>query len=70
VGVLGLTLYTLPFFLIEGMRVTGLGQDLYRLCLGRVTVLPVVDAHISLGLDFYLKCAQRFILVFLLILIF
>jgi hypothetical protein len=29
-----------------------------------------VDAHQSLGLDFYLKCIQRFILVFDLILIF
>jgi hypothetical protein len=28
---------------------------------GVTLVLPVVNAHISLGLDFYLKCAQRFI---------
>jgi hypothetical protein len=38
-GVLGLTLlYTLPFFLIEGMRVTGLGSRFISwLCVGGVT---------------------------------
>jgi hypothetical protein len=30
----------------------------------------VVNAHVDLELDFYLKCVQRFILVFVLILIF
>jgi len=33
-------------------------------------VLPLLNAHVPLGFDFYLKCIQRFILVFVLILIF
>jgi hypothetical protein len=39
------------------MRVTGQGQDLYRgFVLGRVNWYYLVNAHIDLGLDFYLKC--------------
>jgi hypothetical protein len=54
-------LYTLPFFLIEGMRNWAVKIYIVALVLGS-NILPVVNAHISLGLDFYLKCAQRFIL--------
>jgi hypothetical protein len=74
VGVLGLTLlYTLPFFPNRRNARNWAGVKIYIVALcwvGVTLVLPVVNAHISLGLDFYLKCAQRFILVFVLILIF
>ena len=33
-------------------------------------VLPVLNAEINISSDFYLKCAQRFLLIFTLILIF
>ena len=74
VGVLGLTLlYTLPFFPNRRNARNWAGVKIYIVALcwvGVTLVLPVVNAHISLGLDFYLKCVQRFILVFVLILIF
>jgi hypothetical protein len=74
VGVLGLTLlYTLPFFPNKRNARNWAGVKIYIVALcwvGVTLVLPVVDAHISLGLDFYLKFIQRFILVFVLILIF
>jgi hypothetical protein len=55
-------IYTL-FFLIEGMRVTGLGSRFISwLCVVGNIGIAVVNAHIDLGLDFYLKCMQRFIL--------
>jgi hypothetical protein len=74
VGVLGLTLlYTLPFFPNKRNARNWAGVKIYIVALcwvGVTLVLPVVDAHISLGLDFYLKFIQRFIFVFVLILIF
>ena len=74
VGVLILTLlYTLPFFPNRKNARNWAGVKIYIVALcwvGVTLVLPVVNAHVDLGLDFYLKCIQRFILVFVLILIF
>ena len=74
IGVLALTLlYTLPFFPNRKNARNWAGVKIYIVALcwvGVTLVLPLVNAHIPLGLDFYLKCIQRFILVFVLILIF
>lgn len=72
--VLGLTLlYTLPFFpnRKNARNWTGIKIYIVALCwVGVTLVLPLINAHIPLGADFCLKCFQRFILVFVLILIF
>lgn len=74
VGVLALTLlYTLPFFPDRKNARNWAGVKIYIVALcwvGVTLVLPLVNAHIPLEHDFYLKCIQRFILVFVLILIF
>ena len=74
VGVLVLTLlYTLPFFPNRRNARNWAGVKIYivSLCwVGVTLVLPLINAHVPIGLDFYLKCIQRFILVFVLILIF
>lgn len=74
VGVLSLTLlYTLPFFPNRKNARNWAGVKIYivSLCWVGVTLaLPIVDAGISITSDFYLKSIQRFILVFVLILIF
>ena len=74
VGVLSLTLlYTLPFFPNRENARNWAGVKIYivSLCWVGVTLaLPIVDAGISITSDFYLKSIQRFILVFVLILIF
>lgn len=74
VGVLVLTmLYTLPFFPNRKNARNWAGVKIYivSLCwVGVTLVLPLINAHVNLGLDFFLKCVQRFILVFVLILIF
>lgn len=74
VGVLVLTLlYTLPFFPNRKNARNWAGVKIYivSLCwVGVTLVLPLINAHVDLGFDFYLKCVQRFILVFVLILIF
>ncbi|HEY4616611.1 MAG TPA: hypothetical protein VIH09_00265 [Flavobacterium sp.] len=74
VGVLGLTLlYTLPFFPNRKNARNWAGVKIYIVALcwvGVTLVLPLLNAHVPLGFDFYLKCIQRFILVFVLILIF
>lgn len=74
VGVLALTmLYTLPFFPNRKNARNWAGVKIYivSLCwVGVTLVLPLINAHVNLGLDFYLKCVQRFILIFVLILVF
>lgn len=74
VGVLALTLlYTLPFFPNRRNARNWAGVKIYIVALcwvGVTLVLPLVNADVFLGLDFYLKCMQRFLLVFVLILIF
>ncbi|NRT10883.1 hypothetical protein [Flavobacterium sp. 14A] len=74
VAVLALTLlYTLPFFPNRKNARNWAGVKIYIVALcwvGVTLVLPLVNAHVALGNDFFLKCIQRFILVFVLILIF
>jgi uncharacterized membrane protein YbaN (DUF454 family) len=74
VSVLALTaLYTLPFFPNRKNARNWAGVKIYivSLCwVGVTVILPVLDSGIEISTDFYLKCIQRFILVFVLILIF
>lgn len=66
-------LYTLPFFPNRRNARNWAGAKIYivALCwMGVTVVLPVINAGIAIDSDFYLKCLQRFILVFVLILIF
>lgn len=73
-AVLALTLlYTLPFFPNRKNARNWAGVKIYivSLCwVGVTLVLPLLNAYVDMGFDFYLKCIQRFILVFVLILIF
>ncbi|MGO4821948.1 MULTISPECIES: hypothetical protein [unclassified Flavobacterium] len=73
-AVLALTLlYTLPFFPNRKNARNWAGVKIYIVALcwvGVTLVLPLLNAHLFLGNDFFLKCIQRFILVFVLILIF
>ncbi|MES2574658.1 MAG: hypothetical protein V4572_06930 [Bacteroidota bacterium] len=74
VGVLSLTLlYTLPFFPNRKNARNWAGVKIYivSLCwVGVTLILPIIDSGIVITSDFYLKSIQRFILVFVLILIF
>jgi len=74
VAFLALTLlYTLPFFPNRKNARNWAGVKIYIVALcwvGVTLVLPILDAEISITSDFYLKCVQRFVLVFVLILIF
>ena len=66
-------LYTLPFFPNKKNARNWAGVKIYivALCWAGVTLaLPVLNADISITSDFYLKCVQRFILIFVLVLIF
>jgi hypothetical protein len=72
--VLALTLlYTLPFFPNRKNARNWAGVKIYIVALcwvGVTLVLPIINAELPLENDFFLKCVQRFILVFVLILIF
>jgi hypothetical protein len=66
-------LYTLPFFPNKKNARNWAGVKIYMVALcwvGVTVVLPVLNAEILITSDFYLKCIQRFILIFVLILIF
>lgn len=66
-------LYTLPFFPNKRNARNWAGVKIYIVALcwvGATVVLPVINAEIPISTDFFLKCIQRFILVFVLILIF
>lgn len=66
-------LYALPFFPNRKNARNWAGVKIYIVALcwvGVTVVLPVLNADIPITSDFYLKCIQRFILVFVLILIF
>ena len=66
-------LYTLSFFPNKKNARNWAGVKIYivALCWVGVTLaLPVLNANISITSDFYLKCVQRFILIFVLVLIF
>jgi hypothetical protein len=66
-------LYTLPFFPNRKNARNWAGLKIYIVALcwvGVTVVLPVLNAEIIITSDFYLKCIQRFFLIFVLILIF
>jgi hypothetical protein len=66
-------LYTLPFFPNRKNARNWAGVKIYivSLCwVGVTIVLPILNADIVVSSDFYLQCLQRFILIFVLILIF
>ena len=66
-------LYALPFFPNQKNARNWAGFKIYivSLCwVGVTVVLPILNAEISSSLDFYLISIQRFILIFVLILIF
>ena len=66
-------LYTLPFFPTKRNARNWAGVKIYivALCWVGVTLgLPILNAEIPITADFYLKCLQRFILIFVLVLIF
>ena len=66
-------LYTLSFFPNNKNARNWVGVKIYivALCWVGVTLfLPIIDAGVVITTDFFLKCIQRFILVFVLILIF
>ena len=66
-------LYTLSFFPNKKNARNWAGVKIYivALCWAGVTLgLPILDSGIPITSDFYLKCIQRFILIFVLILIF
>lgn len=66
-------LYTLPFFPNRRNARNWAGVKIYivSLCWVGVTLaLPVINADIPITSDFFIKCLQRFIFIFVLILIF
>ena len=66
-------LYTLPFFPNKKNARNWAGVKIYivALCWVGVTLaLPVLNADVSITSNFYLKCMQRFILIFVLVLVF
>ena len=66
-------LYTLPFFPNKQNARNWVGVKIYIVAfcwMGVTVVLPILNADLALTIDFFLKGAQRFILIFVLILIF
>ena len=66
-------LYTLPFFPNRKNARNWKGVKIYIVALcwvGATVVLPVLDSGIAITTDFWLKCAQRFLFLFSLILVF
>jgi len=66
-------LYTLPFFPNKKNARNWAGVKIYIVALcwvGVTLVLPLLDGGVPITIDFYLKCIQRFILIFVLVLIF
>ncbi|QBN19927.1 UbiA prenyltransferase family protein [Flavobacterium nackdongense] len=66
-------LYTLPFFPNRKNARNWAGVKIYivSLCwVGVTLVLPALNAKIPVAIDFFVQCTQRFILIFVLILIF
>ncbi len=66
-------LYTLPFFPNKKNARNWAGVKIYIVALcwvGATLALPVLNADVPITSDFYLKCIQRFILIFVLVLIF
>ncbi|OXA92094.1 UbiA prenyltransferase family protein [Flavobacterium hercynium] len=74
VGIFAITaLYTLPFFPNRKNARNWAGVKIYIVALcwvGATLVLPLINAEIPFTSDFFIKCIQRFVLVFVLILVF
>ncbi|PAM94340.1 hypothetical protein B4N84_14835 [Flavobacterium sp. IR1] len=74
VGIFAITaLYTLPFFPNRRNARNWAGVKIYIVALcwvGATLVLPLINAEIPFTSDFFIKCIQRFVLVFVLILVF
>ncbi|CAD0000663.1 hypothetical protein [Flavobacterium chungangense] len=74
VGIFAITaLYTLPFFPNRKNARNWAGVKIYIVALcwvGATLVLPLINAELPSTLDFFIKCLQRFVLVFVLILVF
>lgn len=73
-GIFAITaLYTLPFFPNRKNARNWAGVKIYIVAIcwvGATLVLPLINAAIPFTTDFFIKCIQRFILVFVLILVF
>jgi len=73
-GIFAITaLYTLPFFPNRRNARNWAGVKIYIVALcwvGATLVLPIINAEIPLTINFFIKCIQRFVLVFVLILVF
>lgn len=73
-GIFAITaLYTLPFFPNRRNARNWAGVKIYIVALcwvGATLVLPLINAEIPPTADFFIKCIQRFVLVFVLILVF
>jgi hypothetical protein len=73
-GIFAITaLYTLPFFPNRKNARNWAGVKIYIVALcwvGATLVLPVINAEIPFTGNFFIKCIQRFVLVFVLILVF
>ena len=68
-----LLLYTLPFFSNKKNARNWAGVKIYIVALcwvGVTIILPLLNANVSVGYDFCFKCVQRFILIFVLVLVF
>lgn len=66
-------LYTLPFFPNKKNARNWAGVKIYIVAfcwVGVTLALPILDSGILITSDFYLKCMQRFVLIFVLALIF
>lgn len=66
-------LYTLPFFPNRKNARNWAGVKIYMVAIcwvGATLVLPLINAGVPFSADFFIKCIQRFILVFVLILVF
>ncbi len=74
IGIFAITaLYTLPFFPNRKNARNWAGVKIYIVALcwvGATLVLPLINAELPSTTDFLIKCIQRFILVFVLILVF
>lgn len=74
VGIFAITaLYTLPFFPNRRNARNWAGVKIYIVALcwvGATLVLPIINAEVPFTVNFFVKCIQRFILVFVLILVF
>jgi hypothetical protein len=74
IAILAITiLYTLPFFPNRRNARNWAGVKIYMVAfcwVGATLVLPLINAEIPVTSDFFIKCIQRYILFFVMILVF